>query len=574
MKELKVLIIGAVALGPKVACRLKRLIPSAEVIMIDQSEYIAYGGCGIPYYVSGDISSAEELMKTSFHMLRDAEFFFNAKGVKVMTQTRAKKIEPESKRVIIEDLKRGKESVLNYDKLVLATGSIPIVPDFKGAELEGVFYPTDLTSAIKIRDRISKGKVESALIIGGGAIGCEMAEALTDLWGIETILIEKESQLLPGFLDETFSRMLLKEMQQSGVIVKTDQTVKEIERHPKGERLKVITLSDEFEVDMVICATGVRPNSELAKDAGLLLTPKEGILVNERLQSSDPDIYAGGDCIECINLVSGRWQYFPQGSLANRQGRIIATNIAGGYARFKGIVGAFAIKIFGISVAKTGLTFKEAKDCSFDPIHALVVQSDKAHFYPSWELVYLDLIVDRKSRRLLGAQGICKNGDSLMARINPITALLYNGATLEDLSNFEMAYSPPFASAMDILNATSNTAENILDGLNMTIDPEEFERLFFKEQSQECICLDVRGPENAAPYVKRYGKRWINIPQEQLIRRIEEIPKGKMLLLMCNSGVRSYEALIQLKDLGFEDARNIQGGIAALKMADIIKNDS
>ncbi len=573
MKREQVLIIGAVALGPKVACRLKRLSPSTTVIMIDQDEHIAYGGCGIPYFISGEISSVDELVSTSFHMKRDEKFFEDAKGVKVLTKTLVTRINRKEQYVKIKDLKTGKEDNIKYDKLVIATGSNPIIPNIPGAQLKGVYYPTNLSSAIAIREEIAKGNVGNALVIGGGPIGCEMAEALSDLWGIETIIVEKEPHLLPGFLDETLARMVEKEMIDNGVKVLTNEQIKEIEISKKEDKtLKVITSKENFQVDMVICATGVKPNSELAKEAGLAIGPHGGILVNERLETSDPNIYAGGDAIECINLITGKYMYIPQGSLANRQGRVIATNIAGGSAYFKGVVGSFAVKVFGLSVATTGIPFSFAKNNGFSPVHVVVVQADKAHFYPSWELMYLDLVVDKKTRKILGIQGVCSNGDSLCARINAVAALLQKDGTIEDLSNLEIAYSPPFASAMDIINATANTAENTTDGLNITMDPDEFEKLFLENKDEEVICLDVRGPENATPYVERYGPRWINIPQEKLNRLMDEVPKDKKLLLMCNSGVRSYEALLQLKEAGIDNAFNIQGGMAALKRSGIIKD--
>ena len=230
--------------------------------------------------------------------------------------------------------------------------------------------------------------------------------------------------------------------------------------------VRVKTSQRTLEADLVITAVGVRPHSELAHKAGLLVSPRGGIVVNHRLQTSDPNIYAGGDCIETMHLVTGKPVFFPQGSLANRQGRVIGTNLAGGFASFNGVVGSFAIKIFDLAVASTGIPLHSALREGFDAIHSLVVQADRAHFYPDHDLIYFDLVVDRKTRRILGAQGLAHNGDALVGRINSIAAMLPYRATLDDLSNLEVAYSPPFASALDIVNAAANTAENILDGYN------------------------------------------------------------------------------------------------------------
>jgi rhodanese-related sulfurtransferase len=320
----------------------------------------------------------------------------------------------------------------------------------------------------------------------------------------------------------------------------------------------------------VITAVGVRPHSELAQKAGLLVAPRGGIVVNHRLQTSDPNIYAGGDCIETMHLVTGKPVFFPQGSLANRQGRVIGTNLAGGFASFNGVVGSFAIKIFDLAVASTGIPLHSALGEGFDAIHSLVVQSDRAHFYPDHDLIYLYLVVDRKTRRLLGAQGLAQNGDALVGRINSIAAMLPYRATLDDLSNLEVAYSPPFASALDIVNAAANTAENILDGYNRPVDIDKFETCFLQGSAEEPICLDVRGPANAAPYVAHFGERWLNIPQETLQQRLQEVPKDKRLIVVCNSGARSYEALRQLESAGVCETVNLQGGVAALKKAGLL----
>ncbi|NTU48583.1 MAG: FAD-dependent oxidoreductase, partial [Syntrophobacteraceae bacterium] len=332
----------------------------------------------------------------------------------------------------------------------------------------------------------------------------------------------------------------------------------------------VVTSEKVLDADLVIASVGVRPNSELAGQAGLLVSPRGGIVVNRRLQTSDPDIYAGGDCIEVNHLITGKPIHFPQGSLANRQGRIIGTNLAGGQATFQGVVGSFTIKIFDLALASTGISFQSALREGFDAIQALVIQADRAHFYPTQDLMFLHLVVDRKTRRILGAQGLANNGDALVGKINSVAGVLPFRPTLEDLSNMELAYSPPFAAALDILNAAANTAENILDGYNRPAELEEFERCILGDGSQDALCLDVRGPANAAPFVARYGDRWVNIPQETLKHRMGEVPRDRRLFVVCNSGVRSYEALRQLENAGICEAVNVQGGVAALKKAGLL----
>ncbi|MFZ2447984.1 MAG: FAD-dependent oxidoreductase [Syntrophobacteraceae bacterium] len=572
MSGKRVVIIGAVALGPKAACRLKRLDPAAEVVMIDQDEYISYGGCGIPYFVSGEVSDLRELMSTSFHMERTPQFFEAAKGVSVRVRTRAAAIDRENRRVLVRDLDSGAEEYIPYDNLVIATGSSPNRLPIPGIDLPGVISISDLHSAKAVRDAMSRGEVDRAVIIGAGAIGCEMAEALSDLWGIETHLVEVEDEVLPGILDRSLARIVRTHMEEKGVRLHLGRRVREIGKKESGG-IEVVTGEERIDADMVITAVGVRPNSRLAAEAGLLVSPRGAVVVNRRLQTSDPAIYAGGDCIEIAHLITGKAVHFPQGSLANRQGRVIGTNLAGGSAHFDGTVGSFSIKIFELAVASTGITPQAAQREGFEAEAAFVVQADRAHFYPTQDLMYLQITVDRKTRRVLGAQAVGRGGDAVVGRINSIAAILPFKPTVEDLSNLEIAYSPPFASALDIVNAAGNTAENILDGLNKPIAPGEFEQCFLLEETREAVCLDVRGPANAAPFVERFGERWINIPQETLKDRMDEVPRDRRLMIVCNSGVRSYEALRQLDAAGLTGAVNVQGGVAVLKQSGMLKTD-
>jgi NADPH-dependent 2,4-dienoyl-CoA reductase/sulfur reductase-like enzyme/rhodanese-related sulfurtransferase len=571
MPNKRVVIIGAVALGPKAACRLKRLQPDAEVIMIDQDEHISYGGCGIPYFISGDVSDVKELMSTSFHMVRDPQFFEHAKGVHVRPRTRALAIDRTARTVKLQSLETGDFDELPYDQLVLATGSRPLRLRIPGIDLPQVMSVGNLHSATAIKDRIAQGQVDKAVIIGAGAIGCEMAEALSDLWGVETSLVEIADQVLPGIVDPTLARIVRKQVEDHDVALFLSETVEAIQPQTDGGRgVTVVTSRRTLEADLVITAVGVQPCGELARDAGLLVSPRGAVLVNRRLQTSDPNIYAGGDCIENLHLITGKPAYFPQGSLANRHGRVIGTNLAGGMATFPGIVGSFVVKIFDLAVASTGITLEAAKREGFDAVQTLVIQADRAHFYPTQDLMYLQLVVERKTRRVLGLQGVSHQGDALVGRINSVAALLPNRPTLEDLSNLEVAYSPPYAAALDIVNAVANTAENTLDGLNRTMDAAEFERCFLQEQADDVVCLDVRGPANATPFVEHFGDRWINIPQETLARRLDEVPRDKRVVLVCNSGVRSYEALRQLDTAGSRQAVNLQGGVAILKKSGMI----
>jgi NADPH-dependent 2,4-dienoyl-CoA reductase/sulfur reductase-like enzyme/rhodanese-related sulfurtransferase len=558
-----ILIIGAVALGPKAACRFKRMEPDSRVTMVDQSNLISYGGCGIPYFISGDVSEAKQLQETSFHMLRDEKFFRQAKDIDVIVNTRAVSIDRGNKTVRILNVLSGKQQNLTYDKLVLATGSKPRDLSIPGSHLEGVFTVSDLNKAIAIKKEISEGKVGKAVIIGAGAIGLEMAEALTDLWGIETAVVEITDQFLPGFISANMSKMVQHHLEENEVVFYLNEEVKRFEGENRIE--KVVTTKRVLEADLVIIAAGVTPNSDLASDAGLKISPAGAIVVDKRMQTSDPDIYAGGDCVEVINLITDKPGYYPLGSLANRQGRVIGTNLAGGDAKFEGAVGSFVVKLFEISVASAGLNLETAKKEGFDPLSAFVVQFDRAHFYPEKDLMYLELVVEKSTGQVLGIQGLGNTGDGVIARVNAVAPILKHKPSTDDISNLELTYSPPFSAAMDILNALGNTAENILAGKNRVIDPDQLFDLWQQRKDGRVCFLDCRGWSNAEPFVKKYPNHWKSIPQDELRDRLAEVPQDKQIVLICNTGVRSFEAQGVLDQAGVRQTYNLQGGVAALK---------
>ncbi|MCG2747548.1 MAG: FAD-dependent oxidoreductase [Desulfobulbaceae bacterium] len=365
----KILIVGGVALGPKAASRAKRLDPTAEIILIDQDSVISYGGCGIPYYVSGDIDEAEGLRSTSFHSIRDADYFAREKGFAVRTSTRALKIDRLKKQLLVKDLNSGKDEFLPYDKLVLATGSTPFVPPIPGADADGIFTVSDIHKAIAIKSRLSQGRVSRAVVLGGGAIGLEMAEAMADLWAVETTVVEMMDQILPRLIDKNIALMAQRHLEEKGVKVYTSERAASF-CVEDGKVNGVKTDKRTIEADLVILSVGVRTNTQLARDAGLAIGSFGGIVVNKRMQTSDPSIYAGGDCVEVPDLVSGGSSFAPMGSLANRQGRVIGSNLAGKQETFDGMVGSFIIKLFDNCVSKTGLSLESAKAMGFDALAA------------------------------------------------------------------------------------------------------------------------------------------------------------------------------------------------------------
>jgi rhodanese-related sulfurtransferase len=308
----------------------------------------------------------------------------------------------------------------------------------------------------------------------------------------------------------------------------------------------------------------VVPNDVLAREAGLACHDRGGILVDEGMRTSDPDIFAAGDCVVVKNQISGSTLYLPMGSMANRQGRVVGTNLAGGDARFEGAVGSWVCKIFESSMAGAGMSLETALMSDYDAMSVLLVQLDRAHFYPTKELMTLELVVDRTTRQILGIQGFGSAGDAMVGRINAVAATLKYRPTVADISNLEMAYSPPFSSAVDILNTLANMADNALAGLNRGVGPDKFRELWNERESGRYFFLDCREAGDANKYMEKHPAHWHNIPQGQIYERLDEIPRDRDVILVCNTGARSYEAQIMLDHKGVRST-NLHGGMAALK---------
>ena len=561
----QIVVIGGVAAGPKAAVRVKRLQPTATVTLVDQDSLISYGGCGIPYYVSGDVSDEKELRSTSFHMLRDEFFFAKAKGVATLSSTRAIAIDRTQQTVTVEDLTNGVRRQLAYDKLLLATGSQPVMLPIAGNSLDGVFTVSDLHKAIEIKKRIAAGKVGKAVVIGGGAIGMEMAEALTDLWGIDTTIIEWMDQLLPRVVSWPLAQILVKHLREK-MTVFLGESVEEIVGE-EGLVRGVRTNKRLLDADMVIMAVGVRPRSQLAIDAGLHVSPRGGIVVNERMQTSDPAIYAAGDCVDIIHLITGKRCCAPFGSLANKEGRVAGDNLAGIPSVFKGTVGSFVMKVFDLSVGSVGLSLEAALAEGFCADVSFTAPHDRAHFYPNQGIMCLEMVFDRRTRRVLGFQGVGPMNDGLMARLDAAAVALANGATIEDFAAMEMAYAPPFSTAIDAINAAAYVAENICDGRMRQVYMQDFYAwMADRSLHPDWLVLDVRHPKQADPLVTQFGADlWLSLPYEQVRDRYEELPEDKILIIFCNAGSRSYEIQVFLDSVARRNTLVLQGGFNVIR---------
>ncbi len=562
----KIVVVGAVAAGPKSACRARRLLPDADITLLDQDDLISYGGCGIPYFVSGDVADEKELRSTSFHMVRDSRFFQEAKGLKIRTLTRAVSIDRKEKLVNVENVKTGEKDQIPYDQLVLATGSRPNVIPIPGHDLKGVYTISSLHKAIAIKDLLAQGKVGKAVVIGGGAIGIEMAESLADLWGVETAIVEFMPQVLPRIVDPTIASMVEQHLRENNVEVFTSEAAQKFEADDDGWVRRVVTNKRELECDLVIMAAGVRPRSELARDAGLEVSPMGGIVVNQRMQTSDPSIYAAGDCVETFNLITGKKAYAPMGSVANRQGRVVADNLAGIPSRFDGVVGSFIMKVFDICVGATGISTEVALSEGYRAVNAMVVQSDRAHFFPTQALMFNNLVVDSSDKRVLGLQGFAKMGDGLLARINAAAGMIARGARISDFSNLELAYAPPFSTAVDVLNAAANTADNLVEGRLKVVTTEDFvDWMDGKTEHPDWMAVDLRHPKEAEPWAEAYPDRWIALVYDKVRAEYQGLPKDKTLILICNAGTRSYEIQVFLRSKGITDTLVLPGGLNVIR---------
>lgn len=563
----RVIIIGAIAAGPKAASRLRRLEPTTEILMVDKNEYISFGACGIPYYISGEINSIDSLRSTAYGVLRTPEYF-QQKGITTYNRTQAISIDRKQQIVLLKHLLTNKEYTVSYDKLVLTTGSKPKLPTIKGQHLKHIvtISNTSLDSAQHIQTLCASKKIKHAVIIGGGFIGLEMAVSLAGKWKIKTSIIEVKPQVMPGYVSPDFADMLCHDLTKNNVEIFTSEQVLQF----KGKNDSVnylITDKRKIETDLVIFATGFLPETTLAQEAGLALDPKTGaILVNPYMQTSDPNIYAGGDCVAVPNPITGENSWFTLGSLANRQGRIIGTNLAGGSDTFPGAVGNWCIKLFTLSACGAGLTLEKAKSLGFDAISASIEQADRSQSYPEHSIISLELIVDCSNRRVLGIQGICSASDVVKARIDAIAMLLqYGHPTIDDISNAEMSYAPPFSSAMDPINVVANVADNILSGQLESVTSKTFTTMWNDRKNNTIFFVDTRPTTASKELKEKYPNEWHTIPFEEISSYLSELPKTQPIALICNTGLRAYETMSYLRGKGITNTIDVLGGMYAIK---------
>ncbi|MDO9230617.1 MAG: FAD-dependent oxidoreductase [Syntrophales bacterium] len=550
---IRIVAVGANAAGLRAAARAKRLLPDAAVTVIDRGKFISYGACGMPYLVSGDIETADKLRETVYGVIRDPDFFRKAKGLEVVIQTEVERIDREGRRVICKSLLTGETKEYPYDKLILATGATSIVPSGIPRNNPRVSAFKILEDAIVLRKALQTGQIKKVGLVGAGPIGCELAEAFTAMWGAKAILIDAAPTILPAMLDPEMARIVETYMKGEGVEIHTNCPLLGVVESKEGVIIK--TPKGDFAVDHVIIAIGVKPDSTLAAGCGLRIGKAGGIVVDERMTTSDPNIFAAGDCVELKHLVSGRPIILPLGSLANREGRVIGSNLGGGDERFGPVVGSAAVKVFDMNVSSTGLTTKAAQEAGFNVGVAWGSFTDRADYYPGFEDLHLKLLYDRKTTKLLGLQGYSKG--EVVKRIDVFASLLKHGGKLEDLLDAEFAYAPPFAPAVDPLYSIACAARNeLLEGVQ-SLPPDA--------DLGDRFIVDVRRTKEASdrPLPE---KDTMNVPFEEFRVICDQVPKDKDLVCICSKGVRSSEAARILKERGCTDVKYVGGG-SLMKLA-------
>ena len=538
---MKVVIVGGVAGGASAAARLRRLDESAEIIMFERGEYISFANCGLPYYIGGEITKKLALT------LQTPQSFNARFNVDVRVNSEVTSIDPKAKTVTVRSKDRG-EYTESYDKLILSPGAAPIRPPMEGADNARVFTLRNIPDTIKIREYVEEEFPESAVVVGGGYIGVEMAENLKNA-GVAVTIVELADHVIAP-LDYDMACDVHRYLKEKGVglILKNGvQAIKE-----EGGKLK-LTLSDgEIETDMVIMAVGVRPDTALAKDAGLELNKRGAIVVNEHMLTSNPDIYAVGDAVEVTDFVTGEKAYIPLAGPANKQGRIAADNICGIPTTYKNTLGSAVLKIFDMTVATTGVNERAAKAAGLDYDKVYTYSNSHASYYPGSTGMSIKTLYEKGTGKILGAQIV--GFDGVDKRCDVLATAIRAGMTAKDLTELELCYAPPFGSAKDPVNFVGYVIENTLAGRVKNFFWDDVAKL---PRDGSVTLLDVRTDlerENG-----QYIEGFIHIPVDELRARAGELDKSKPVYIHCRTGLRSYVACCMLAGMGF-DCYNLSGG--------------
>lgn len=534
---MKILILGGVAAGTKVAAKLKRENRDLDVMILTKGKHISYAGCGLPYYVGNVIHNKEELI------VNTPQKFTALTGVSVKTETEAVSLDTAAKTVLAKDLKTGETASYSYDKLVIATGASPFIPDIPGLDLKNVFVMRTPEDAISLRAAVEEGSIKRAVVAGGGFIGLEVAENLASQ-GVKVSVIDFAPHVLPNFLDPEFSEYVENRMADQGIMPITGVSLEGVIGTDKVE--KVQTSKRAMKADALIITIGIRPNTAFLEGTGIEMT-KGTILTNEYLETNVPDIYAAGDCAMVRNRQTGKPAWSPMGSTANIAGRILAQNISGKQIAYPGVLGTGVAKLpGGINAGRTGLTETAAVAEGYKVVTAVSVVDDKAHYYPGAGSFLVKLIADAESHKLLGLQVLGAGAVDKMADI-AVTAISL-GATVEQLASMDFAYAPPFSTAIHPIAHAVNILLNKLNGEMDSITPAQYNN--GEAENYKIIDCAMQPSLPAFPYLDL-----VKIDGEA-----EGLKKDDPLLLVCTKGKRAYLTQNRLKHFGYTNTKVLEGG--------------
>lgn len=534
---MKTIIIGGVAGGASAAARLRRLDETCEIVILERGDFISFANCGLPYYIGGAITDKNNLT------LQTPESFRKRFNIDVRVNNEAVKISPEEKTVTVKNLKSGEIYTESYDNLILSPGAEPIKPNIDGIDSEIVFTLRNIPDTLKIKEYIEKSKPKSAVVIGGGYIGVEMAENLKEA-GLDVSVVELADHLIAP-LDFDMAADVHRYIKSKGIKLYLNNGVKAIDGNT------VILQNGTIDAEMIIMSVGVRPETSLAKDCGIEVNRRGSIVVDRHMKTNIQNIYAVGDAVEAEDFITKSPAFIPLAGPANKQGRIAADNICGINSEYTGTQGSAVLKLFDMTVATTGINEKSASSAGIDYDKTYIYSGSHASYYPGASNMSIKALWDKKTLKIIGAQIV--GFDGVDKRMDVLASSIRFGAKITDLANLELCYAPPFGSAKDPVNMLGFVAENIITGKMKQFFWNDVEKL---PRDGSVTLLDVR----TVTEVKR-GRidGFINIPLDSLRERINEIPKDKPVYLHCHSGLRSYIALRILKGNGY-DCFNLAGG--------------
>ena len=548
MNKVKLVIVGGVAAGASAAAKARRCNEDAEIVMFEMGPDISYATCGLPYYLSGIIPKRTDLLISS------ARFFKQRFNVEVRTRHEVLRIDRSAQKVLVRNLATGNVSEEAYDRLIVATGATAIIPPISGVDLPFVFTLKTLEDTDRIYAYLKNKNPETAVVVGGGLIGMEAVENLAHR-GSKVSVVEFMPQIL-GFLDREMAEVVHQHSRLKGINIYVSEKVTGIEERDGRGWIRTDKGRD-LPADLVIMSVGIKPNTKLAKDAGLRIGPSGGIAVDEFMQTSDPNIFAAGDCVESINLVTGKPSLFPTGSAANKQGRAAGANAMGRSIVVKGFTGTVIVKVFDLAVAKTGLSENEAVSEGFSSLVTYVLSEDHAWYYPGAKALQIKTIADRSTGRLLGAQVIGEKG--VDKRIDVMATAIYNRMALDALLQLDLAYAPPYSAARDPVIVAGAVGQNFYVGDWIPITPADLHDKI--ERGDDFVLVDTR----TVWELKKTGiiPGAIHISIDDLRGRIRDLDQEKETILYCAVGLRSYVGNRLLAMKGFKNVKTLTGGISS-----------